>query len=660
MQQHVAVLGILFLIVRAATSTSTGSCAQFGYSRSVLNLDLEWVMQGYQIGFQGFFVELLGFSESIVQLLPQARLTKSSFRQSFAESPFPGERFLNQELFQKEEDSIRTLATIKQVATTEQAPSFLGSKQLDSIDCSDASVFEPDFIYNGSELAKHVAPNASTPAECCSACVVNPLCLAWSFEAAQCSLKGRMEVSGVAVAGATSGRMILRSNVVQADVQHTGDAPVTPAPAQVRRRAPVPRVIVFHGTTCIHLNHSVSMATRDINTILIARYMLERPYLVGGYNLDEYAVMHCAARMDEIWVPTDWHRGVFQRLFAQQGSLSSMPLISVIPEAVDTELFDPDFDFKAPRRSIVGDDRQYVVDGSRLAPELQHSDSSRQVVQERCAVVNDRVRCEGGHKFEFLSIFKWEYRKGWDVMLDAFWQAFTPEDDVILRVRSYVPHTSAGDRNLSRVIATYAERVHGKALSELATVVWETGVEGFTVPRYDAARAPGNVEEQSEPSFAPENTSSTEQADPTQTEKESETHLTREDMRSLLASANAFVLATRGEGWGLPIAEAMSMALPVIVTNHSGPAAYATADNAYLIPVLGSLDEYSFAKPDVAVLAHLFKQVVLDSSEEVGHIAQQKGQRARRTMKEFSPDSIVCKMNERLRYHASLRGWQLP
>jgi glycosyltransferase involved in cell wall biosynthesis len=142
--------------------------------------------------------------------------------------------------------------------------------------------------------------------------------------------------------------------------------------------------------------------------------------------------------------------------------------------------------------------------------------------------------------------------------------------------------------------------------------------------------------------------------------EEAETHLTREDMRALLASANAFVLPTRGEGWGLPIAEAMAMALPVIVTDHSGPAAYATADNAYLIPVLSDTDAYSFAKPDTAVLSQLMRQVITDSSRVGGYVAQQKGLRARETMQGISADEIVCKMNERLRYHASLRGWDLP
>ena len=42
-------------------------------------------------------------------------------------------------------------------------------------------------------------------------------------------------------------------------------------------------------------------------------------------------------------------------------------------------------------------------------------------------------------------------------------------------------------------------------------------------------------------------------------------------LRNLYAAADAFVLPTRGEGWGLPIAEAMAMAMPVIATNWSGP-----------------------------------------------------------------------------------------
>ena len=50
-----------------------------------------------------------------------------------------------------------------------------------------------------------------------------------------------------------------------------------------------------------------------------------------------------------------------------------------------------------------------------------------------------KIKCKEGKRFEFLSIFKWEYRKGWDILISAYWNAFKPTDDVVLRLRTYVP-----------------------------------------------------------------------------------------------------------------------------------------------------------------------------------------------------------------------------
>jgi glycosyltransferase involved in cell wall biosynthesis len=339
---------------------------------------------------------------------------------------------------------------------------------------------------------------------------------------------------------------------------------------------------------------------------------------------------------------------VFLRLLTQQGSASSVPLISVIPEAVDTNLFDPSFMRTGTARSIVGIDRHLLVDGSRLQNTTAPLDTV--VVSRQCGFSGHQVLCNSG-KFEFLTIFKWEYRKGWDVLLDAYWAAFQSTDHVVLRVRSYVPLTSGGDRNITRLIEKYALSTLGVPLSELAAVVWENGVQGFTTSRADFSEDVRDALSASDLDAAAPMKSDESDAPP------KETHLTREDMRDLLASASAFVLATRGEGWGLPVAEAMSMALPVIVTNHSGPAAFATEENAYLIPTLPDLDKLSFAQPDMAALVNILRQVVFDSGEEGGYVAQAKGRAGRETMKEISPDSIVCKMNERIRYHARMRGW---
>lgn len=642
------------LVAIAFTQINAETCGKYGINGAVLDISLEWVMQGYNIGFQGFFVELLGFAGSISKLLPQARLVKSSFKHSFDEPLFYNDQvFLQKELFPKEMTTISTLTSSMQNEAITKPPN--GNSFGDSASfCVNGAGFEKNYMYVGAELAKGFN-NAADVSGCCDRCYANPLCLAWSYEPnGECKLQSRMDVSGYHKEGATSGRMLYNHKLET--VQVDGSITTTMQP---RRRSPAPRVVVYHGTTCIHRNQSASAQNRDINTILIGRYMLERPYLVGGYNLDEYAVLHCAARMDELWVPTEWHKAVFLRLLIQQGSAASVPLITVIPEAVDTTLFDPSFARTGVSRSIVGLDRLLIVDGSRVHNGTISPDTL--VVHKECVFEENRVVCNDNHYFEFLSVFKWEYRKGWDVMLNAYWAAFGPEDDVLLRVRSYVPLTSGGDRNITRLMEAHAQRTFGLPLSQLAKVVWENGVDGFTIhrgvdiPRSEMSEVQPTMEVLSvgessgEPSFPA-----------AQHDNQLETHLTREDMRDLLASANAFVLATRGEGWGLPVAEAMAMALPVIVTNHSGPAAFATHENAYLIPVFPELDELSFAKPDTEALTNLFRQVVHESGA-AGHFrAQQKGRAARETMKSISPDSIVCKMNERIRYHAERRGWIFP
>ena len=62
-----------------------------------------------------------------------------------------------------------------------------------------------------------------------------------------------------------------------------------------------------------------------------------------------------------------------------------------------------------------------------------------------------------------------------------------------------------------------------------------------------------------------------------------DTEVTREELRDLYAASDAFVLATRGEGWCLPAAEAMAMELPTIITNFLGNTEFAKLHTALLV-----------------------------------------------------------------------------
>jgi glycosyltransferase involved in cell wall biosynthesis len=108
-----------------------------------------------------------------------------------------------------------------------------------------------------------------------------------------------------------------------------------------------------------------------------------------------------------------------------------------------------------------------------------------------------------------------------------------------------------------------------------------------------------------------------------------------------------------GEGWCLPAAEAMAMALPIIITNYSGPTAYANEENSYLIPLGEGVRTDGFVEPDVDILTSLMKHVRSNPEE-----AKKKGLNARSTMQSLSPHAVAAVMADRLRELAKMRGWE--
>jgi glycosyltransferase involved in cell wall biosynthesis len=136
----------------------------------------------------------------------------------------------------------------------------------------------------------------------------------------------------------------------------------------------------------------------------------------------------------------------------------------------------------------------------------------------------------------FVSVFSWNYRKGYDALLKAYLKEFTSDDDVsLLIVTKY-----QCDQNNHR---------RGKVEAEIKQFISDFG---GAKPAH-IARCGREI-----PEF---------------------------EMPKLYRACNCFVLPTRGEGFGLPYMEASLCGLPVIATNHSGQTMFLNFLNSYLLEI---------------------------------------------------------------------------
>ncbi len=171
-------------------------------------------------------------------------------------------------------------------------------------------------------------------------------------------------------------------------------------------------------------------------------------------------------------------------------------------------------------------------------------------------------------RFTFLSVFEWGPRKGADVLLRAFVAAFRADDPVqlLLRINQYDPRV-----NLDREIAALG---------------------------LPAAHPPIAILRN--------------------------TQLSDEGLAELYRRADCFVLPTRGEGWGMPILEALACGVPTIATDWSAQTEFLHAGVgwplrvAQLVPADGRSPFHAghrWAEPDLEHLVALMRHVVAHPDE---------------------------------------------
>ena len=165
-------------------------------------------------------------------------------------------------------------------------------------------------------------------------------------------------------------------------------------------------------------------------------------------------------------------------------------------------------------------------------------------------------------RFTFLSVFEWGERKGADLLLRAFAEEFKESEDVLLLLAVYNRDPGV---NVHEEVAKL-----GLPASPPIVVMLN-------------------------PEFADA------------------------QMGALYRSADCFVLPTRGEGWGMPVLEAMACGLPVISTNWSGPADLLHPGVGYPLEVKSMVkavakcpwyEGFDWAEPDVDHLRFLMREVV--------------------------------------------------
>ncbi|MBI1749438.1 MAG: glycosyltransferase [Acidobacteria bacterium] len=204
-------------------------------------------------------------------------------------------------------------------------------------------------------------------------------------------------------------------------------------------------------------------------------------------------------QMDEIWVPSRFNLETFAASGVHREKLR------VIPYGVDTDFFRP---------------ANPAIRPFRFDPEVK--------------------------KFKFLYNFAFDYRKGADLLLDAFGQEFSANEDVALILKTYLPGWFNGnDSGAPRDLKTGLQH----SFFERATRAREDLPQVIVIDRLCNAR----------------------------------------ELAGLYWGCDAYISTDRANGWGMPCLEMMALGKPAATIDWSGSTEFMNQENSFLIRPTGRL-----------------------------------------------------------------------
>lgn len=187
-------------------------------------------------------------------------------------------------------------------------------------------------------------------------------------------------------------------------------------------------------------------------------------------------------------------------------------------------------------------------------------------------------------------------RKGWDVLLKAYFSTFNKKDNVILYILTNAYHSTSDFNN------------------EISNWIDINKYKKKELPEYKIL-----------------------------------SELSDDELLSYYKTVNCLIQPSRGEGWGRPHVEAMSMSLPVIATNWSGNTAYMNENNSLLIDCIylakineGPWKDHRWCEPNVTTLG--LKMKYLFDNPEKGVLI---GKKAREDMIEYYSLPVIGRILEK-------------